>query len=149
MCAHRSISNIKCKSFASCNSCDTSRSLWSYCINKSSQHGHLLFLMMTMGLPEDTWKHTYKEEERPLPVNLVWAGEGRDSSKAFSGLEEWNHVSKCICRITGQYNKHKIIHWLVLQLHACVLCNLCSFSLTVHKKPQTRMRTISNHKIMH
>jgi len=39
-----------------------------------------------------------------LPVNLMWAGEGRDSSKVFSGLEEWKCVSKHTCRITGQYN---------------------------------------------
>jgi len=60
--------------------------------------------MMMMGLPEDTQKHIYKEWGIPLPVNLMWAGEGRDSSKVFSGLEEWKCVSKHTCRITGQYN---------------------------------------------
>lgn len=57
-------------------------------MNKSSEHGHISFMMMMRGLPEDSWKHTYKEGERPLPTNLVWAGEDKDSSKVLSGLEE-------------------------------------------------------------
>lgn len=136
-----------CKSFASYNSYDTSQSHWSYCWNKSSERGHLLFLIMMMGLPEDTWKHTYKEGGRPLPINLVWAGEDRDSSKFFSGVEDWKCVSKHTCRITGRYNKHQRIHWLVLQLHACALSSLFSLSLTVHKKPLIWMKSTSNHKI--
>lgn len=58
---------------------------------KSSEHGHLLFLVMTRiisVLPEHTWEHTNKEGRRPLPIKLAWDGEGKDSSKVFSGLEE-------------------------------------------------------------